>query len=414
MVDTLGSGSSGGNPVGVQIPPSAPLVLRKAECFAQPSKSVEHENSRAPLGIYIDFPFCIARCSFCAFNIQGMREASSQRYLSALQKEISLHGESGQFDNRDIISLYLGGGTPTLHSPETLNKILSCCRSSFNLREDAEITIEAHPATINTKLLTEILEGGFNRLSIGIQSFSDEMLTLLGRHHTKKEAVAAFDMARQAGFKNISLDLIYALPGQSLADFEKSVQTTIDLDPEHLSLYGLSIEEGTLFYKNGVSLPAEEEQIAQYQFAQSALSAAGFKQYEISNFAKEGFACKHNLLYWDRAETVGIGLSAHSYFNDAHQENTDSLASYCEQVESGKIPISNMREVTSQEAQIDRIIFGLRKREGIKRTHLQISQQQETIFARLMKEDLLVEEDDRICLTPRGMLLADGVAMAFL
>ncbi|MEK7286080.1 MAG: radical SAM family heme chaperone HemW [Nitrospirota bacterium] len=375
--------------MGVQIPPSAPS------------------------GIYIDFPFCIARCAFCAFNIQGMREGLSQRYLAALQKEIVLQGESGQLNNRDIVSLYLGGGTPTLHTPETLNEIISRARSYFYFREDAEITIEAHPKTINTKFLTAILSGGINRLSIGMQSFSDEILTFLGRHHTANDAILAFHAARDAGFQNISIDLIYALPGESLSDWEKTLQTAIDLNPDHLSIYGLTIEEGTLFYKNGVSAASEEEQITQYQFAQSALSSAGFHQYEISNFSKTGFACKHNLLYWDRVETLGIGLSAHSYLNHAHQENTDSLFSYCKQVESGKIPISHIRKINQDEIQTDRIIFGLRKREGIKKSYLH-DDQQEKIVELLIKEGLLVEEEDRIRLTSHGMLLADYVAEAFL
>jgi oxygen-independent coproporphyrinogen-3 oxidase len=368
----------------------------------------------SPAGLYIDFPFCIARCAFCAFNVQGLREKPSERYLKALQKEIALHAQNGSLIGREIASLYLGGGTPTLHTPETLNEIVSHCRSHFHFQENAEITIEAHPATLHTKFLTAILSGGFNRLSIGIQSFSDQMLTKLGRHHTADEAMTAFHSARNAGFRNISIDLIYALPGESLSDWKKTLQTAIDLNPEHISIYCLSIEEGTLFHKRGVTLPSEEEQISQYQWAQHALSHAGFKQYEISNFAKEGFACVHNTLYWDRAETLGIGLSAHSYLNSEHIENADVISSYCEQIEKGVLPIRDARKVDDQEAYIDQIIFGLRKREGIKKALLHSSQKQEQTAAALIDSGLLIEEEDRICLTPRGMLLADQVAEAFL
>jgi oxygen-independent coproporphyrinogen-3 oxidase len=343
-----------------------------------------------------------------------MRKEPSERYLKALQKEIALHAQNGTLDRREIVSLYLGGGTPTLYPPAVLNEVISLCREAFRLQPNAEITIEAHPATMNEDTLTALLNGGVNRLSIGVQSFSDEMLTLLGRHHSVNDAMTAFHAARRAGFSNISIDLIYALPGESLSDWEKTLQMAIDLNPEHLSLYCLSIDEGTLFHKRGVTLPSEEEQISQYQWAQNALSNAGFKQYEISNFAKEGFACVHNTLYWDRAETLGIGLSAHSYLNDQHQENTDSLSSYCEAIEQGRTPIQYARTVGIEEAQADRIIFGLRKREGIKKVLLHPSQKQQQTAAALIDSGLLIEEQDRICLTPRGMLLADQVAEAFL
>ena len=366
-----------------------------------------------PFGLYIDFPFCIARCSFCAFNVQGFREGISERYRLALHKELAMHanGREGVRPLR-VVSLYLGGGTPTLYPPQAILEIVSACQRYFSFQADTEITIEAHPATMNVASMREIREK-INRLSMGVQSFSDEYLKLLGRKHTVQEAVAAFSAAREAGFDNIGIDLIYALPNQSLDGWESTLHTAIDLSPEHISIYGLSIEEGTLFHKRGVLLPSEEEQIIQYQLAQRVLCDAGYHQYEISNFAKTGFACRHNSLYWDRAETLGIGVSAHSYLNNEHKENTASIISYCEQVEAGHIPTEQTISVSIEQANTDRIVFGLRKREGIEKTLLHSLQKHEQTASLLIKSGLLIEEDDRVCLTPRGMLLADQVATAF-
>jgi oxygen-independent coproporphyrinogen-3 oxidase len=367
-----------------------------------------------PVGLYIDFPFCIARCAFCAFNVQGYREGISECYRLAIHKELCLHDRLGTCKDYAVVSLYLGGGTPTLYPPHALNEITSSCRHYFHFQDDAEITIEAHPATMNIAHLSALRTGGINRLSMGVQSFSDEYLKLLGRNHTVKEAVIAFDAARSAGFDNIGIDLIYALPNQSLGEWKKTLQSAIALGPAHLSVYALSIEEGTLFHKKGVALPSEEEQIAQYQWAQTMLFDAGYQQYEISNFAKEGYFCKHNMLYWDRAETLGIGLSAHSYLHHAHQENTASIISYCEQIEAGHLPIAQTVQMSMEEVHTDQIIFGLRKRAGIKKTLLYALKKHEQTADRLIAEGFIFTEEDRVCLTPKGMLLADTVAQAFL
>lgn len=365
-------------------------------------------------GLYIDFPFCVARCAFCAFNIQGYREGWADRYLSALQKELALHAENETLRGRQIGSIYLGGGTPTLYPPQALIELLSLCRRYFDVQTDAEVTVEAHPATIDKDYLKAIREEGINRLSLGVQSFSDEQLIRLGRHHTVNDVYRAFRAARAAGFENIGIDLIYALPDETAAEWKRTLKKAIDLRPEHLSIYGLSIEEGTLFHKRGVVLPSEEEQIAQYQFAQEQLSQEGFCQYEISNFAKPGFASVHNRLYWDRAETLGIGLSAHSYLDHTLKENTDTLLSYLEQIEAGHLPIKQAQTVSGKEEQIDRIIFGLRKREGIHQTVLRHPVNRMETAVHLIDAGFLAQEGDRICLTKRGMLLADEVLLAFL
>lgn len=371
-----------------------------------------------PIGLYIDFPFCLSRCAFCAFNIQGYREGLADRYIAALRSEIALHAEGPVGSERMITSIYFGGGTPSLSPPDGIGEVLSLVRTKFNVAGDAEVTLEAHPATIDPAKLTAFRAAGINRLSLGAQSFSDAHLEALGRRHTADQARSAFVAARAAGFSNIGIDLIYAISEQSLSDWEETLQVAIDLAPEHLSLYGLSIEEGTLFYKKAragtLSLPSEAEAILFYQTAQARLPAAGYRQYEISNFARPGFACRHNLLYWDRGEVLGVGLSAHSYLHRERRANTDALPTYFEEVESGKLPIDQIEKVSEEAARRDRIIFGFRKTEGIPESLLKDDPALGETAERLLEAGLLIREKGRIRLTAKGTLCADEVAVAFI
>jgi oxygen-independent coproporphyrinogen-3 oxidase len=371
-----------------------------------------------PIGLYIDFPFCLARCSFCAFNIQGYREGFASRYADALRREVAYHVSSSLWKERTILSIYLGGGTPSLYPSGVLTDLVGLCRVSLPVAEDAEITLEAHPATIRLENLFALREGGINRLSMGVQSFSDVHLQALGRHHTAEGARAAFVAARAAGFTNIGIDLIYGLPNQPFSDWEATLQAAIDLAPEHLSLYGLSVEEGSLFYKKAkaglLPLPLEEEVIAEYQTAQRRLAAAGYRQYEISNFARPGYECRHNLLYWDRGEVLGIGLSAHSYLDHEHRSNTDSLQAYLEAIASDRLPIAQIEKVSPEALRKDQIIFGLRKTEGVPLELFEDDPALQEAADRLISEGLLTVASRRIRLTSKGVLLADEVAVAFL
>lgn len=371
-----------------------------------------------PLGLYVDFPFCLSRCSFCAFNIQGYREGLAERYIGALEKELALYAEQALLRERTLTSIYFGGGTPSLYPPDVLTRFLALCRDTFDIAPDAEITLEAHPATLRPSNLRPLREGGINRLSMGVQSFSDAHLEALGRHHTAEEARAAFHTARDAGFTNIGIDLIYALPGQGREGWGETLEEAIALAPEHLSLYGLSIEEGTLFHKKErqglLSIPTEEEAAALYRTARWRLSEAGYEQYEISNFARPGHACRHNLLYWNRNETLGIGLSAHAYIDREHRENTGSLPAYLDRLAVGTLPIAQIEKISPEEARKDRILFGLRKAEGIPFELVGSEDSLREVAERLIREGLLSVERGRLRLTPNGMLLADEVAVAFL
>ncbi len=368
-----------------------------------------------PFGIYLDFPFCIARCAFCDFNIQGYREAPATRYLAALCKEIEQWARRApNLRTREVTSLYLGGGTPTLYSPIQIAEILSACRHHFNVTPHAEVTLEAHPATVHTANLTALRAAGVNRLSLGVQSFSDDTLKIMGRNHTVADVHRAFCAARAAGFGNIGIDLIYAIPGQTNQAWKETLDAAVRLSPDHISIYGLSIEEGTLFHKQGLLPLPEMDAAAQYRVAQARLAEAGYAQYEISNFAKPGHACQHNLLYWDRHDVLGFGLSAHSYLQQTHYRNLHRLSDYLASLDADRLPIEWSELLDDATHQLDRVIFGLRKSVGIPLRLLGRNPLLERTAKELLRDRLLIATGDHIRLTPRGMLLADEVAMAFL
>ncbi|MFQ5589285.1 MAG: radical SAM family heme chaperone HemW, partial [Nitrospiria bacterium] len=369
-------------------------------------------------GLYIDLPFCIARCAFCAFHVEGFRSRWAEKYIRALHKEIEYYAALPELAEYSIPTLYLGGGTPSLYDVTVLTDLISRCRELFQVTPDAEITLEAHPATLNAKNLSRLLKGGVNRLSMGIQSFSDHDLKRLGRHHTVDQAKTAFHAARSAGFENIAIDLIFGLPEQRIRDWEETLEEALSLAPEHLSIYALSIEEGTLFAKKTregkLALPSESETLSYYETARSVLSAAGYAQYEISNFAKPGYACRHNLLYWDQQETLGFGLAAHAYFKGERRANIEAIPAYIDAVAAGKRPLASVEKVRADKALIDKIIFGLRKTEGIPFEWITTDPVLKKTTHSLIQHGWLQKTANRIQLTSAGLSVADEVAIAYL
>ncbi len=369
-------------------------------------------------GLYIDMPFCIARCAFCDFHVEGFRSRWAMQYLNALHQEIKQYaGHSGLKDHH-FTTLYFGGGTPSLYSSEILADLILRCREQFQISDDAEITLEAHPATVNQNNLLQFLKGGINRLSLGIQSFSDKDLKRLGRHHTAKEADEGFYAARAAGFTNIAIDLIYGLPERSPEDWVQNLEHAIALSPDHISIYGLSIEAGTLFAKQEkagqISLPSEETQIECYEIARAVLRNAGYVHYEISNFSLPDHACRHNLFYWNQNDVLSLGLAAHSYFNGERRENTHDIPSYIEKIGAGLSPCIEVEDMDTRQVEIDHVIFGLRKTEGIPFRDIENNPEFVKTTNHLIKKNLLQKKAGRIQLTPIGIHLADEVAIAYL
>lgn len=284
------------------------------------------------LGIYLHIPFCLKKCDYCDFpSFEKKTPCQWKEYVEELIKEINFYGESIG-DNYLVDTVFFGGGTPSILTSEMVGGILDEIKKSFNVKEDAEITIEVNPGTVNENKLRNYLDIGINRLSIGIQSFDEKLLDLLGRIHGKKEAEEAYRIARKVGFNNISLDLMFAIPTQSLETWESSINAAIRLNPEHISFYELSYEEGTPFNearKRKAIIPVEEElDRKMYRKGLSLLKGKGYENYEISSMAKPGYQCKHNLKYWSMDDYLGLGIGAHSFIKGKRSSNTVSWDQY--------------------------------------------------------------------------------------
>ncbi|MBI2863819.1 MAG: radical SAM family heme chaperone HemW [Chloroflexi bacterium] len=294
------------------------------------------------LGLYIHIPFCRSKCRYCDFNSFAGLSRLIPAYLEAVRKEMvawsALSARGGlpsvarDAKKLRLNTIYLGGGTPTLLGGEAIAALLSACRASFQVEPDAEITVEANPGTIDVAQLRSMLVAGANRLSIGVQSFNPNLLPLLGRNHTRQDVVGAYRAARKAGFDNVSLDLMYGIPTETLEDWEKDLEQAVELEPDHLSLYGLSVEQGTALWAeiDGGRLASPDPDLAadMYIRADEHLSQHGYDHYEISNWARPGRRCRHNLLYWRNLPYIGVGAGAHSSFCSVRLANVRDPAEY--------------------------------------------------------------------------------------
>ena len=281
--------------------------------------SIGGETSQ--LGLYLHVPFCLRKCPYCDFASEPLDQAgglpAARRYLDALAIELDLRAASGEFSGAEAETIYLGGGTPTVLPAEWLADILARLRMRFALAEDPEITVEANPGTVDEEQIAALLAAGANRLSLGVQSLSDDVLRTLGRVHSAAEAQAAIGAARAAGCADLNLDLIYGVPNQSLQDWRETLQRALDADAEHISTYALSVEPGTPLAADidAGRLPSPDDDLSADMYAAAAdlLPASGYEHYEISNFARPNRACRHNRRYWANAEYLGLGVSAHSH-----------------------------------------------------------------------------------------------------
>lgn len=297
----------------------------------------ERNSKMKKLGLYLHIPFCISKCRYCDFySIPGTSDELKDKYISALVSHMSEY--SIQAKDYVVDSIYFGGGTPSLLSEKQLRLLLKKIHSCFKVQKGCEISMEINPKTADLAKLRAIRRAGVNRLSIGVQSFDDRDLTVCGRVHNADDAYEMINSARKARFENISLDLMFGLPGQSLQTVVDNVNTAITLGVEHISLYGLKVEEGTPFWLDRYNLvfPDEEEERSMYFNAIGLLSKAGIKQYEISNFAKKGYACKHNFKYWNCDEYLGFGPAAHSYFAGKRFSFKKDISLYIDSFDSEK------------------------------------------------------------------------------
>lgn len=293
-------------------------------------------RNKKELELYIHIPFCVKKCAYCDFLSGPQDKETIEQYVVSLLNEIHAHGSNVDLvASYEVTTIFFGGGTPSILEESQIKQVMEALYDVFQIKQDAEITIEANPGTVTREKLDTYRACGINRISFGLQSASNEELKLLGRIHTYEDFLESFYLARDCGFYNINVDLISAIPKQTLVSWEETLQNVINLNPEHISAYSLIVEDGTPFakvYGEGCpgekDLPNEEEERKIYYRTDELLKAAGYHRYEISNYAKEGKECRHNLGYWERKEYLGIGLGSASLINNVRYSNTSDLARY--------------------------------------------------------------------------------------
>ncbi len=338
------------------------------------SKSpIRREETARAIGLYLHFPFCLSKCAYCDFTSAPIASLgglpAARRYLNALNNELDLRAASAEFHGAAVDTIYLGGGTPTVLPTEWIAEVVSRARMRFRVAEDAEVTVEANPGTVDEAKMRALLAAGVTRVSLGVQSFSDSVLAVLGRCHSAAEAEAAIGAIRAAGCARLNLDLIYGVPSQSMDQWREALQRALAAKPEHISAYALSVEEGTPLAEaiGSGELPEIDQDLGgdMYQMAAEVLTGAGYADYEISNFALPGHECRHNRRYWAGDEYLGAGVSAHSYRGGWRWNNADSLPVYLDSLEQGLLPVARAEALSPRERVGELLILGLRREEGV-------------------------------------------------
>lgn len=360
-----------------------------------------------PLELYIHIPFCIQKCQYCDFLSAPSTAKERQEYVESLCQKIRSYGELAKAYH--VVSIFVGGGTPSILEAGQMIRIFDVVRSTFSINEDAEITIEANPGTVTREKLKAYRQAGINRLSIGLQSAKSEELKILGRIHTYEEFLATYRLAREEGYRNINVDLMSAIPHQTAAGWSETLRQVAELGPEHISAYSLMIEEGTPFYerygegRHEDELPGEDEERKMYCQTRSILKEYGYHRYEISNYAKPGYECRHNLGYWNRTEYLGIGKGAASLIDNQRWN------------EGGE------PEVLTMENQMEEYMFlGLRKMKGVSKERFleEFGGEMEEIYGavlgKMYRDGLLEECGDYVRLTERGIDVSNYVMSEFL
>lgn len=372
---------------------------------------------RRKFRLYVHIPFCMKKCAYCDFlSWRGSRE-EQERYVQALCREIDLY--KGRYPER-VSSLFLGGGTPSVLEPRLLDMIMDRLVGAFSFGKDPEISIEANPGTVTLERLRDYKKMGIDRISFGLQSTDDMQLERLGRIHTYQEFLEGYDMARRAGFENINVDLMSGIPGQTLKSWQQDLTRVTELEPEHISAYSLIIEEGTPFAQMDLDLPGEDEERDMYEATAVILGERGYIQYEISNYARPGRACAHNIGYWRRDDYLGLGLGAASLVDETRWNNTDSIDTYLAHAEDPDRLHVGVEELSVREQMEEMMFLGLRMMEGVWRRDFQAAfgVSLEAVYKEAIRRmeglGLLADDGERIFLTRRGISLADQVSVEFM
>ena len=367
------------------------------------------------LSLYIHVPFCVRKCRYCGFYSTAYSSGNADAFISGLKHEATSY--RNDFRHKLFSSIYIGGGTPTVLSSEQFGLLVGIIREHFACDEGVEFTIEANPNTVTHEKLSHMRSLGANRLSLGVQSFSDEVLQILGRLHTAEQAADAFRVARSAGFENIGVDLIYGIPGQTADHWEEALDAAIALKPEHVSAYSLSLDAGSQFMREAeageFALPDEEICAAMYERAVIKLTNAGYGRYEISNFSLPGYECRHNMNYWERGEYLGLGPGAWSFISGRRYANIADTTEYVQRLSSGRTIIDDQEIVGSRSSARETVLLSLRTTKGLDLSRFEQEfgpdrlGRLERNAVPLRDAGLLRVKEGRLTLTDRGILLLD-------
>ncbi|MEW9096688.1 MAG: radical SAM family heme chaperone HemW [Clostridiaceae bacterium] len=370
------------------------------------------------ISLYIHIPFCKQKCLYCDFPSYGGKEDMMGEYTKALVKELK-----GLPLDKKIKTIFIGGGTPSYLTLENL-KILKEAIKEINKDKDIEFTVEINPGTIDEEKLSLFKEMGVNRISIGLQAWQNNLLRELGRIHNLEEFLITYEMCRKFDFNNINIDTMFGLPNQSMKDWVETLENVVKLNPENISCYSLIIEEGTPFYnkyeKGMLILPDEDTEREMYSYCINFLEENGYKQYEISNFAKVGKECRHNLVYWNLSEYIGIGVGAHSYIEGLRYRHTENISEYIEKVNKGNNINLDIYENTLKDEIEEFMFMGLRKREGIsiekfnKRFKRDIYEVYGEILNKYLQLGMLIKEDGYIFLSIKGIQVSNSIMCEFI
>ena len=402
------------------------------------------------IGAYVHIPFCTKRCGYCSFNTAPESPGAVGRFLPALLGEMDLVARAPWAGGVDLRSVFLGGGTPSLLAAEAMAEILDRLRECFGIEAGAEITVECNPESVSLERLSGYRRAGVTRISLGVQSLDDRILATLGRLHTAEQARRAFDAARAAGFEDISVDLIYGLPALNVATWEETAKDALGWGPDHLSAYALTLDEGSLWHARGsarregdnppagraagrrgagappseaseipIILPPEDTVTAQYTRLTQLAAEAGFEHYEVSNYARPGHRSTHNQIYWHAEEYLGLGPGACGFLGDVRYGNVKPVERYGAMVAGGEPPVGTYETLTERQRLAERLILGLRLRDGIpvewldERAALGPERLHATLAA-WRERGLLAERQGRVCLTEAGFLLSDALFIELL
>ncbi|MBI4650954.1 oxygen-independent coproporphyrinogen III oxidase [Candidatus Desantisbacteria bacterium] len=377
------------------------------------------ENS---IGLYIHIPFCAARCNYCNFNSSLFDPYLADRYIKALKKEIEI--KSRDHAGKNIFSIYIGGGTPTILTEKALEELLTVVKTFFLWENNIEVTIEANPGTLSAEKIKILKESGVTRLSMGVQTFNPVLLKVLGRVHSKEDVYNSFKLARKAGFDNINIDLLFSIPGQIYGSWRETLCEAVKLRPEHISMYGLIYEYGTSItrkIKQGeLEIVSPDAEFIMYRYGINFLKKRGYRQYEISNFSIPDRECKHNLVYWHNKKYLGLGAGAVSYIGERRISNIKNIINYIEKINK-KENAGLSKEYISREKQIKeaimlnlRLIKGLSKHEFYTRFGIKVDDIWGDTIKRLVSKKLIIDTPDFLRLTRRGIYLNNDVLIEFI